>query len=74
MIQSNVNCECPHHIAQILNNLVAFEDYSKNCEDKNKEDADLYTKLYEITASARTAFEAALGKVLISENIDVKTL
>ncbi len=73
-IQTNVNCECPHHLAQILTNLVAFETYSKNCEDSNDDDAKLHAELYDVTASARTAFEIILEKILTLENIDVKNL
>ncbi|NNE37526.1 MAG: MerR family transcriptional regulator, partial [Gammaproteobacteria bacterium] len=74
MMETSVKCECPQHLAKILSKLVAFENYSKDCEDSNEEDAALHKSLYEITASARTTYESALDKILVLEKIDIDRL
>lgn len=36
---SNLLCECPHHIAELLRLLGSFEDYSLQCLNRSSEDA-----------------------------------
>jgi hypothetical protein len=68
-IESAVECECPNHISQILLALTAFEDYSKDCENKSDEDARIHGLLYRQTADARRTMEEALGELIKHENI-----
>lgn len=68
---SAVQCECPSHLAQILENLAAFEDYSRQCENRNQDDAELHAFLYESTAKCRSRMEDALDQVLQAEGIQI---
>jgi hypothetical protein len=70
-ISTTVRCECPHHLADLIGNLAAFERYSEECEIRNVEDAALHTYLHALTAHARSVMERALAKVLATEGIDL---
>lgn len=69
VISSEVRCECPRHLAQIVMKLVRFEDYSADCENLNREDAELHAYLYRVTGQARSEMERALGRVLEAESL-----
>jgi len=64
-----VRCECPHHIAELLFSLSAFEEYSERCENDNPDDAALHGYLKVTAGSARAAFEEALARVAEAEGI-----
>lgn len=64
-----LNCECPHHISQLLVQLGNFETYSAECESRNPADAELHRHLKDVTGSARAILENALVRVLEAENI-----
>ena len=49
-VSTTVECECPQHLAGLLQGLAAFEKYSSECEDRNPEDALLHAFLYRTTA------------------------
>ncbi|WP_295538394.1 MerR family transcriptional regulator [uncultured Thiohalocapsa sp.] len=66
-----VKCECPHHLVQLVSSLVAFETYSRECENRNADDAALHAFLHAATAQARATMEAALARVVEAEGIDV---
>ena len=66
-----VRCECPHHLVQLVSSLVAFEQYSRECENRNADDAALHAFLHAATARARATMEAALARVIEAEGIDV---
>lgn len=66
-----VKCECPHHLVQLVSSLVAFEAYSRECENRNADDAALHAFLNVATARARSMLEAALARVVEAEGIDV---
>jgi DNA-binding transcriptional MerR regulator len=66
-----VRCECPHHLVQLVSSLVAFENYSRECENRNADDAALHAFLYAATAQARATMEAALARVVEAEGIEV---
>ncbi len=66
-----VRCECPHHLVQLVSSLVAFENYSRECENRNADDAALHAFLHAATAQARATMEAALARVIEAEGIDV---
>ncbi|MCB9603170.1 MAG: MerR family transcriptional regulator [Sandaracinus sp.] len=59
-IASSVQCECPNHLATIVESLVAFEAYSRRCESVDAEDADLHGRLARGTGRARAVVEALL--------------
>jgi DNA-binding transcriptional MerR regulator len=64
-------CECPHHLVQLVTSLVAFEQYSRECENRNADDAALHAFLHAATARARATMEAALARVVEAEGIDI---
>lgn len=67
---SAIDCECPHHLAQLVGDLTAFEVYSANCANRDDEDAALHRYLHKTTAQARALIEAALERVADAEGIE----
>ena len=65
-----IDCECPHHLAQLVADLTAFEVYSAQCENRGDEDAALHHYLHQVTAQARALIEEALERVARAEGID----
>jgi DNA-binding transcriptional MerR regulator len=65
-----IDCECPHHLAQLVGDLTAFEVYSANCANRDEEDAALHRYLHQTTARARELIEIALQRVAKAEGID----
>ena len=66
---TTVECECPHHLADLVYNLAAFEAYSAECENRSEEDAALHAYLHVVTARARHMMEEALGQLAQAENL-----
>ena len=71
---SALKCECPHHLSSIIETLVAFEQYSTECENDSPQDAALHSYLHIMTAKARWIMEVALEKLAEVENIDTSKL
>jgi hypothetical protein len=70
-VSTSIDCECPNHLATLLQNLADFEAYSRNCENRNAADAEVHRLLYEHTARARALMERALDRLIEHENIQV---
>ena len=70
-ISTNVLCECPRHVAELIAQLASFEEYSQECLSKNAEDSHLHSYLRSISGSARSLFENALEKIAQHEGIDL---
>jgi hypothetical protein len=70
-ISSNVLCECPRHVAELISQLASFEQYSQECLNKSTDDAHLHAFLCHISGSARALFENALEKIAHHEGIDL---
>lgn len=70
-IESAVDCECPHHMAQVVQTLAAFELYSAQCENRNDEDAELHAYLHRATAQARAGMEEALAHLVAVEGLSL---
>ena len=66
-----LNCECPHHISDLLVRLGNFESYSAECESRSPADAALHHYLKQVTGSARAMMESALARVIVAEGIAV---
>lgn len=64
-----VHCECPHHLVDLVFNLVAFETYSAECVNTSPEDAVLHRRLHASTAQARAMIEEALAWVVEAEGM-----
>jgi DNA-binding transcriptional MerR regulator len=71
-ISTNVLCECPKHVAELIAQLASFEEYSQECLNKNTEDSHLHSYLRSISGSARSLFENALEKIAEHEGIDLR--
>ncbi|MBC5766493.1 MerR family transcriptional regulator [Ramlibacter albus] len=57
-------CECPRHLAEIIEQLASFEAYSAECLNRSDEDARVHAHLRSVAGSARAMFEGALDVVL----------
>ena len=64
---TTVECECPKHTADLVQNLCAFEEYSSQCESRNESDAALHAYLYGMSAKARSIMEEALATLAEAE-------
>ncbi len=65
-----IDCECPHHLAQLVGDLTAFEVYSAQCANRDEDDAALHRYLHQTTAQARALIETALERVADAEGIE----
>ena len=70
-ISTDVLCECPRHVAEIITQLNSFEQYSQECLNKTPKDAHLHAYLASVSGSARALFEKALEMVATHENISL---
>ena len=70
-ISTQVECECPNHLATLLQSLVDFENYSKSCENRSPADAETHRLLYETTARARNLMEGAMDELLEREQLSL---
>ena len=73
-LPSTVRCECPHHLADLLTKLNAFEQYSLECESSDVADVSIHSLLYTTAAQCRQWLEQALHQVLMHEGIADPTL
>jgi DNA-binding transcriptional MerR regulator len=72
-ISTNMLCECPRHVAEIIAQLVSFEQYSQECLNKTTEDAHLHAYLHSVSGSARALFERALQMVAEHEGLTLQS-
>lgn len=70
-ISSKVKCECPNHVAKIVEALASFEEYSSGCENQNQPDREMHALLARESGRARHLMEAALEALLKFERIEV---
>ena len=73
-ISTDVLCECPKHVAELIAQLANFEQYSQECLNNSAEDAFLHARLSAISGSARALFEGALEMVAEHEGISLERL
>lgn len=73
-ISSAVECECPNQVADLVLALVAFEQYSHACKNRNAEDAKVHAMLARVTGHARAMMEAGLAELCQFEKIDLDRL
>ncbi|UCH49754.1 MAG: MerR family transcriptional regulator [Betaproteobacteria bacterium] len=66
-----IACECPHHLVDLINSMAAFETYSRECENKNPQDAQIHAFLSVTAGRSRAMLEAALQRVAEFEGIDI---
>ena len=70
-VSTSIKCECPHHLADLIMGLVAFESYSAECENRSSDDAALHAYLHATAAQARALLEDALARVVEAEGIEL---
>ena len=70
-VTTSLDCECPHHMSSVIEQLAAFEEYSARCEVSTRKDAALHGYLHQMTARARWLMEVALEKLAEVEEIAV---
>ncbi len=70
-LSTTVECECPHHLADLVLSLVSFEHYSADCVNENESDAALHRYLHATTAQARSQLETALARLVEVEGLEV---
>ena len=66
---SSVQCECPRHMATLVQNLLAFESYCRQCQHGSPKDAALHAALERATAASRATLENALEYLLRTEDL-----
>lgn len=64
-------CECPHHLVDLINSMAAFEAYSRECENRNAEDAEIHVMLSTTAGRSRALLESALQRVADFEGIEL---
>ena len=70
-IPTQVLCECPRHVAELISQLSSFEKYSSECLNTSQDDAKLHAYLSAVSGTARALFEEALERVAKQEGIDL---
>jgi DNA-binding transcriptional MerR regulator len=70
----SVDCECPHHLADLIHSLLAFEQYSVECKVAHPQDADFHTRLQAESERVRSTFEEALLHLVREAGIDFESL
>ena len=70
-ISTEVLCECPRHVADLISQLSSFEKYSNDCLNSSQDDAKLHAYLSAVSGTARALFEEALERVAKQEGIDL---
>lgn len=70
-LKGSIACECPNHLAELIINLCAFEQYSRDCENSNPRDAIIHAQLHLATSQARTILEDSLLRLMEIEGIKV---
>jgi len=68
-LETRLACECPHHLADLVTRVSAFEQYSLDCEVRSPREAALHARLHGMSARARALLEEALGYLLETEDI-----
>jgi len=64
-----LNCDCPHHLCELLLHLCNFETYSAECESNSPADTALHHYLREVAGTARAMLEVALVRAAEAEGL-----
>ena len=68
-ISTDIFCECPKHVSEIITHLASFERYSQDCLSQSHDDKELHGYLSSVSGTARALFELALEKLAAHEGI-----
>jgi len=66
---TNVTCECPRHLTEVLLMVGSFERYSQQCASRNPEDAALHAQLALASGRARMLLEDAMEQLAIADGL-----
>ena len=66
---SQVQCECPNHLADLLSKLNAFERYSLECESTSSKDAAMHAMMYSASGHCRALLVEVLQRLMAHEGI-----
>lgn len=70
-LTSKVQCECPNHVARIVEALLSFEAYSRGCASRNEADRALHRSLNRSSVRARLIMEQALAEIVAFERLEL---
>ena len=70
-MSGSIACECPNHLAELIINLTAFEQYSGECENNNPADALIHAQLKQSAGKARNQLEESLARLIEIEGIKI---
>ncbi len=70
-MSGSIACECPNHLAELIINLNAFEQYSGECENTNPADALIHSQLKQSAGRARNLLEESLARLIEIEGIKI---
>ncbi|MEO0325414.1 MAG: hypothetical protein AAF447_20830, partial [Myxococcota bacterium] len=70
-LRSSLSCECPNHLAAIVEGLLAFERYATSCANETVADARLHARLADGTGKARGLMESLLAEVIRQDGLSV---
>ncbi len=70
-VDSDIACECPAHLSELIQSLSAFEVYSAQCESRDEKDAALHRYLHGASARARAIMEEALSTLVVEDDIQL---
>ena len=73
-LSPKLQCECPNHIAQLVLDISAFEQYSLECEDSDPAERLLHARLRLVAANARALFEEAVAIVAENEGLPLEEI
>lgn len=68
---SQLACECPNQVAELVSSLTAFERYSRSCASRDEKDAAMHRALAVATSEARRVMERVLVDLIAYESITV---
>ena len=68
-LSSGIACECPSHLAGLIQQITHFEDYSAGCANRSAADAQMHIYLQRVAGAARMLFETALERVAVAEGL-----
>lgn len=68
-LSSGIACECPSHLAGLIQQITHFENYSSGCADRSAADAQMHVYLQHVAGAARMLFETALERVAVAEGL-----
>lgn len=67
----SIACECPSHLASLVRSALAFEAYTRECEDLTAEDAEIHRELGGGITRVRVELEQLLAHLCAHEGLRI---